>query len=97
MHVAFKENVIIFSSQICQLEQSSNIQSDTNYYTNCVANLFFGDFPVDHIKIVFWLTTFLVATQYINNKILMWCIKALIYHGITFLFFPSFQSVTHYV
>ena len=28
------------------------MQSDSNYYTNGVTVLFFGDFPIDHIKIV---------------------------------------------
>lgn len=50
------------------------MQNDSSYYTDGVAVLFFGDFPIDHIKIVFWLITFLVATKYKDNERILVCL-----------------------
>lgn len=95
--VICKDKLSIFFIPSFQPDQSSNIQSDSYYYTNGDAVLFFGDFPTDHIKIVFRLITFLAQ---LNIKItrrsyfggrLPW-VKALGISCHHFSVFPFFSS-----
>ena len=44
---------MFFHPRFVSQTRATVMQSDSNYYTNGVTVLFFGNFPIEHIKIVF--------------------------------------------